>query len=127
MHLIGTCTLKSYDISQQLRSVSTTGPWILHLSLVALNQLGYTMAWVLALMFTSGVILTKISRCPSSKPILMNESRDFLLASNHKKKASHRTISENGNRTASYPMADFAHFSTQNHAIKNSIVSKYSP
>jgi hypothetical protein len=53
--------------------------------------------------------------------------RDFLLASNHKKKASHRTISENGNRTASYPMADFAHFSTQNHAIKNSIVSKYSP
>jgi hypothetical protein len=53
--------------------------------------------------------------------------RDFLLASNQKKNASHRTISENGNRTASYPMADFAHFSTQNHAIKNSIVSKYSP
>ena len=38
-----------------------------------------------------------------------------------------RTTSENGNRTASYPMADFAHFSTKNHATKNPIVSKYSP
>jgi hypothetical protein len=41
-----------------------------------------------------------------------------LLASNHKKKAPHRTTSEN---------ADFAHFSTKNHATKNPIVSKYSP
>jgi hypothetical protein len=52
MHLTGTWILKSYDISQQLRSVSTTGPWIRRLSLVSLNQLGSTMAWVLALMFT---------------------------------------------------------------------------
>jgi len=53
--------------------------------------------------------------------------RDFLLASNREKKTPHRTTSENGNRTASYPMADFAHFSTKNHATKNPIVSKYSP
>ena len=46
MHLTGTWTLKSYNISQQLRSVSTTGPWICCLSLVALNQLGSTIAWV---------------------------------------------------------------------------------
>jgi hypothetical protein len=53
--------------------------------------------------------------------------RDFLLASNHQKKGSHHTTFENGNRTASYPMADFAHyFSIKNHAIKNSIVLKYS-
>jgi len=43
--------------------------------------------------------------------------RDFLLPSNRKIKAPHRTNSKNGNRTAS----------SQNHAIKNSIVSKYSP
>jgi len=43
---------------------------------------------------------------------------DKLLASNHEKKTPHRTTSENGESTASYPMADFAHFSTKNHAIK---------
>ncbi len=72
MHLTGTWTLKSYNISQQLRSMSTIGPWIRRLSLVGLNLLGSTIAWVLALIFTSGVIPTKTSRCPSSKPILMN-------------------------------------------------------
>ncbi len=45
MHLTGTWTLKSYNISQQLSSVSITGPWIHRLSLVALIQLGSTMAF----------------------------------------------------------------------------------
>ena len=43
------------------------------------------------------------------------------------KKKPHCTTSKNGHRTVSYPMADFAHFSTKNHAIKNTMDPKSTP